>query len=58
MLSKVVEAKKKKCTKGRLIRLIKFTTRETRQLIKNCIQQPHNRGHPFLKEIKFENIKK
>ena len=31
--------------RGRLARLIKFTTGEARELIKHCIQLPHNRGY-------------
>ena len=31
--------------RGRLTRLIKFTTGEARESIKHCIQLPHNRGY-------------
>ena len=31
--------------RGRLTRLIKFTTGEARELIKHCIQLPHSRGY-------------
>ena len=31
--------------RGRLTRLIKFTTGEARELIKHCLQLPHNRGY-------------
>ena len=35
--------------KGRLARFIKFTRRETKELVKHCIQQP--------KELCYENLK-
>ena len=43
LFAEVVETKIEK-PRGRLTRLIKFTTGEARELIKHCIQLPHSRG--------------
>ena len=37
--------------RGRLTRLIKFTTGEARELIKHCIQLPHNRGYQHARAL-------
>ena len=44
LFAEVVEAKIEE-PRGRLTKLIKFTTEEARKLIKHCIQLPHNRGY-------------
>ena len=37
--------------RGRLTRLIKFTTGEARELIKYCIQLPRNRGYQHARPL-------
>ena len=37
--------------RGRLTRLIKFTTGEARELIKHCIQLPCNRGYQHARAL-------
>ena len=37
--------------RGRLTRLIKFTTGEARELIKHCIQLPHNGGYQHARAL-------
>ena len=44
LFSEVVEAKID-APRGRLTRLIKYTVGEPKELMKHCIQLPHNRGY-------------
>ena len=37
--------------RGRMTRLIKFTTGEARELIKHCIQLPHSRGYQHARAL-------
>ena len=50
MFAEVVETKIEK-PRGRLTRLIKFTTGEARELIKHCIQLPHNGGYQHARAL-------
>ena len=50
LLAEVVETKNEE-PRGRLIKLIKCTTGEGRDLIKNCIQVPHNRGYQHARAL-------
>ena len=42
--------------RGRLTRLIKFTTGEARELIKHCLQLPHNRGYQHARALLEKNF--
>ena len=50
LFAEVVETKIEE-PRGRLTRLIKFTTGEARELIKHCIQLPHNRGYQHARAL-------
>ena len=50
LFAEVVETKIEK-PRGRLTRLIKFTTGEARELIKHCIQLPHSRGYQHARAL-------
>ena len=36
---------------GRLTRLIKYTVGEPKELIKNCIQLPHDKGYTYARSL-------
>ena len=42
--------------RGRLTRLIKFTIGEARELIKHCLQLPHNRGYQHARALLEKNF--
>ena len=50
LFTEVVETKIEE-PRGRLTRLIKFTIREARELIKCCIWLPHNRGYQHARAL-------
>ena len=50
LFAEVVETKTEE-SRGRLTRMIKFTTGETTELIKHCIQLPHNRGYQYARAL-------
>ena len=50
LLAEVVETKIEE-PRGIITRLIKLTTGEARELIKNCIQLPHNTGYQYSRGL-------